>query len=104
MDHSKLTFKRLDETKTNLNFQAHPCSTPLVSLCMCNHLTLFGSNLHVPMNRIDLSNSAFLRLDENPVIFCALLGIVGLYMAAVVWARKIDRLDVNKVRFVGVYV
>lgn len=65
--------------------------------CACNHLTLFGGGFSIPINSIDLSDSAFTKLDENPVVFAFLLACLCVYAVIVVWARKKDKRDLEKV-------
>ena len=63
------------------------------SYCGCNHLTSFGGGMVVPMNSVDLNNSAFLNLSSNPIVFATMVSIMCLYLALCVWARKKDKQD-----------
>ena len=47
----------------------------------------------VPMNSVDLNNSAFLNLSSNPIVFATMVSIMCLYLVLCVWARKKDKLD-----------
>ncbi|XP_071814843.1 polycystin family receptor for egg jelly-like isoform X3 [Apostichopus japonicus] len=73
-----------------------PTSSMLKTDCACNHLTLFGGGFSIPINSIDLSDSAFTKLDENPVVFAFLLACLCVYAVIVVWARKKDKRDLEK--------
>ncbi|XP_077863102.1 polycystin-1-like [Saccoglossus kowalevskii] len=61
--------------------------------CLAQHLTLFGGGFKLPMNSIDFSDSAFTKLDENPVVFAFMVSCIGAYLAVIVWARKADKRD-----------
>ena len=67
------------------------------SYCGCNHLTSFGGGMVVPMNSVDLNNSAFLNLSSNPIVFATMVSIMCLYLTLCVWARKKDKEDTIKV-------
>ena len=75
------------------HFQVLPLSTWRNLYCGCNHLTSFGGGMVVPMNSVDLNNSAFLNLSSNPIVFATMVSIMCLYLALCVWARKKDKLD-----------
>nr|XP_034310453.1 uncharacterized protein LOC105340501 isoform X2 [Crassostrea gigas] len=70
-----------------------PLTKPYRVHCLCNHLTAFGAGLTVPMNTINLNDSGFAKLDENPVIFATMVSLMCLYVLMVIWARKRDLLD-----------
>ncbi|XP_013386005.1 uncharacterized protein LOC106155635 isoform X1 [Lingula anatina] len=53
----------------------------------------FGGGFSIPMNTIDFTDSAFNKLDENPIIFATMIGIVCFYMVMCIWARKQDKID-----------
>ncbi|XP_038066717.1 sperm receptor for egg jelly-like [Patiria miniata] len=72
-------------------------STDTMTQCFCNHLTMFGGGLKIPINHIDLSDSAFLKLDENPVVFIFMICCLSLYLLVIIWARKVDKRDIVKV-------
>ena len=73
------------------------------TFCGSNHLTSFGGSFVVPMNSIDLGDSAFLKLHENPVVFATMVAIMALYLIMVIWARKMDMFDAVKVGVVSKY-
>ncbi|KAL5017875.1 hypothetical protein ScPMuIL_003597 [Solemya velum] len=62
--------------------------------CLCNHLTSFGAGFSVPINTINLNNSAFTKLDENPVVFSTMICVLCGYLLMLIWARKKDKQDV----------
>lgn len=61
--------------------------------CKTNHLTAFGAGFAVPLNNIDLNDSAFSKLDENPVVFATMVSVMLAYILMLIWARKKDKLD-----------
>lgn len=70
-----------------------PLTKPYRVHCLCNHLTAFGAGFAVPMNSLNLNDSGFAKLDENPVIFATMVSLMCLYVLMVIWARKRDLLD-----------
>nr|XP_054588101.1 polycystic kidney disease protein 1-like 2 isoform X1 [Nothobranchius furzeri] len=77
-----------------------PLTTPLVTQCLCNHLTLFGSSFFVMPNLVDVSRTAelFATFANNPVVVCFVGAIFGAYLLVVVWARRKDIQDLTKVK------
>ncbi|KAM9346888.1 polycystin-1-like protein 2 [Symphorus nematophorus] len=75
-------------------------STHLVTQCLCNHLTFFGSSFFVTPNLVDPSRSAelFATFADNPVVVCFVGALCVVYLLAVVWARRKDIQDVAKVK------
>jgi hypothetical protein len=67
--------------------------------CLCTHLTTFGSDFYVPPNTIDFKTvfTKFKTLHENAVVFITVIVIFGLYILAVIWARRQDQNDLIKV-------
>jgi len=61
--------------------------------CLCNHLTAFGAGFAVPMNTMNLDDSAFLNLDSNPIVFATMVSMMCLYLLTCIWARKRDKKD-----------
>lgn len=53
----------------------------------------FGGGISIPINTIDLSNSAFNNLGENPLIFSVMVSLMCLYLCACIWAASQDRRD-----------
>ncbi|XP_042266661.1 polycystic kidney disease protein 1-like 2 [Thunnus maccoyii] len=77
-----------------------PLTTPLVTQCLCNHLTFFGSSFFVMPNLVDVSRTAelFATFTNNPVVVCFVGAIFAAYLLVVVWARRKDILDSAKVK------
>ncbi|CAG5856045.1 unnamed protein product [Menidia menidia] len=77
-----------------------PLTTPLVTQCLCNHLTFFGSSFFVMPNLVDVSRTAelFATFANNPVVVCFVGAIFAAYLLAVVWARRKDIQDSAKVK------
>lgn len=76
-------------------------SEPDNTICQCNHLTTFGAGIKIPINKINLKESAFTKLDENPVAFTFMLCCLCLYFLVIIWARKADQRDIVKVRLIN---
>eukprot|EP00066_Takifugu_rubripes_P019390 XP_011608656.1 PREDICTED: polycystic kidney disease protein 1-like 3 [Takifugu rubripes] len=77
-----------------------PLTTPLVTQCLCNHLTVFGSSFFVMPNLVDVSRTAelFATFTNNPVVVCFVGAIFAIYLLVVVWARRKDIQDSAKVK------
>ncbi|XP_034536196.1 polycystic kidney disease protein 1-like 2 [Notolabrus celidotus] len=77
-----------------------PLTTPLVTQCLCNHLTFFGSSFFVMPNLVDVSRTAelFSTFSNNPVVVCFVGAIFAAYFLVVVWARRKDIQDSAKVK------
>ncbi|KAM9851174.1 polycystin-1-like protein 2 [Aulostomus maculatus] len=75
-------------------------STHLVTQCLCNHLTFFGSSFFVTPNLVDPSRTAelFGTFVDNPVVVCFLGALFIVYLIVVVWARRKDIQDTAKVK------
>ncbi|MEQ2239228.1 hypothetical protein ILYODFUR_002316, partial [Ilyodon furcidens] len=75
-------------------------TTSLVTQCLCNHLTFFGSSFFVMPNLVDVSRTAelFATFANNPVVVCFVGCIFAAYLLVVVWARRKDLLDSTKVK------
>ncbi|XP_053175168.1 polycystic kidney disease protein 1-like 2 [Scomber japonicus] len=80
--------------------QVGPLTTPLVTQCLCNHLTFFGSSFFVMPNLVDVSRTAelFATFTDNPVVVCFVGAIFAAYIMVVVWACRKDILDSAKVK------
>ncbi|XP_071105701.1 polycystin-1-like [Haliotis cracherodii] len=67
------------------------------TVCYCNHLTTFGGGWAVAPNTIDW-NFVFANADfyKNPTIYITEMVICVLYLLAVVWARRKDRKDLER--------
>uniref|UniRef100_A0A3Q3GKD7 Polycystic kidney disease 1 like 2a n=1 Tax=Labrus bergylta TaxID=56723 RepID=A0A3Q3GKD7_9LABR len=91
-----------DESKldwSNFGCRVGVNSTHLVTQCLCNHLTFFGSSFFVTPNLVDPSRTAelFATFGENPVVVCFVGALFVAYLLAVVWARRKDIQDTVKV-------
>ncbi|CAF91610.1 unnamed protein product, partial [Tetraodon nigroviridis] len=75
-------------------------TTHLVTQCLCNHLTFFGSSFFVTPNLVDPSRSAelFGTFAENPVVVCFVGALFVVYFLVLVWARQKDIQDTTKVK------
>ncbi|XP_078585987.1 polycystin-1-like protein 2 isoform X1 [Branchiostoma floridae x Branchiostoma japonicum] len=76
-------------------------TTPYRTHCLCDHLTPFasGSSFFVAPNSLDIVASilAFSNIGSNPAVVITLAVIVVLYVLVVIWARRKDRTDLEKV-------
>ncbi|KAM4731296.1 polycystin-1-like protein 2 [Anableps anableps] len=91
--------------ETLLNWNVSGCrvgvkTTHLVTQCLCNHLTFFGSSFFVTPNLVDPSRTAelFSTFAENPVVVCFVGALFVTYLLVVVWARRKDIKDTVKVK------
>uniref|UniRef100_A0A3B4T5N7 Polycystic kidney disease protein 1-like 2 n=1 Tax=Seriola dumerili TaxID=41447 RepID=A0A3B4T5N7_SERDU len=77
-----------------------PLTTPLVTQCLCNHLTFFGSSFFVMPNLVDVSRTAelFATFTNNPVVVCFVGAIFSAYLLVAIWARRKDIQDSAKVK------
>ncbi|XP_041841661.1 polycystic kidney disease protein 1-like 2 isoform X2 [Melanotaenia boesemani] len=68
-------------------------STPELTQCLCNHLTLFGSSFFVMPNYVDVSRTAelFSTVTQNYVVLSLLCAFFGLYLITLMWACYADR-------------
>ncbi|XP_032386246.1 polycystic kidney disease protein 1-like 2 [Etheostoma spectabile] len=75
-------------------------TTHLVTQCLCNHLTSFGSSFFVTPNIVDPSRTAelFGTFAENPVVVCFVGSLFLAYLLVLVWARRKDIQDTAKVK------
>ncbi|XP_070577710.1 polycystin-1-like protein 2 [Ptychodera flava] len=75
-----------------------PESSSMTTICKCSHLTSFGSDFFVPPNSIDFSTvfGKFSSLSDNASVFSTIIVILGIYIIAVVWARREDKKDIAK--------
>ncbi|XP_060740105.1 polycystin-1-like protein 2 [Tachysurus vachellii] len=95
--------KYWDETETTWSdngCRVGPHTTPLLTQCLCTHLTFFGSSFFVMPNLVDVSRTAelFATFVNNPVVVCFVGAIFLIYLIAVVWARRKDIQDTAKVK------
>uniref|UniRef100_A0AAZ3QXC4 Polycystic kidney disease 1 like 2a n=1 Tax=Oncorhynchus tshawytscha TaxID=74940 RepID=A0AAZ3QXC4_ONCTS len=77
-----------------------PLTTSLVTQCLCNHLTFFGSSFFIMPNLVDVSRTTelFATFSDNPVVVCFVGAIFIAYLLVVVWARRKDIKDIAKVK------
>ncbi|XP_029000907.1 polycystic kidney disease protein 1-like 2 isoform X2 [Betta splendens] len=77
-----------------------PLTTPLLTQCLCNHLTFFGSSFFVMPNVVDVTRTAelFATFANNPVVVCFVGAIFAAYLLVLVWARRKDIQDSAKVK------
>ncbi|KAL2088543.1 hypothetical protein ACEWY4_015442 [Coilia grayii] len=92
-----------DELKLNWSdygCRVGPRTTPLVTQCLCNHLTFFGSSFFVMPNVVDVTQTAqlFATFSKNPVVVCFIGAIILTYFIVVIWARRKDIQDTAKVK------
>ncbi|KAF7654897.1 hypothetical protein LDENG_00063320 [Lucifuga dentata] len=85
------------DTKSEV-WSTHGCrvgnkTTPDLTQCLCNHLTLFGSSFFVMPNYVDLSCTAelFATVTENFVVLALLCAFFGLYLIMLLGACYADR-------------
>ncbi|KAF5905100.1 polycystic kidney disease protein 1-like 2 [Clarias magur] len=95
--------KYWDETENNWSdhgCRVGPRTTPLITQCLCTHLTFFGSSFFVMPNLVDVSRTAelFATFVNNPVVVCFVGAIFLVYLMVVVWARRKDIQDTAKVK------
>ena len=67
--------------------------------CQCNHLTWFGSRVFVPPNKLHFDIIA--AKIKDPANYAPVLAVLcttcGVYLLIVVWARREDQRDTQKV-------
>lgn len=82
----------------NFTFQVGPETNVSLAQCICNHLTTFAGGWVVMPNTIDwnfvFSNADFMK---NPTLYATMITITVVYLVVVVWARRQDKRDVEKV-------
>ena len=81
-------------------FQVGMNSTETQLHCQCTHMTSFAGGFFVVPNAINWREdlAMFLRFWENPIGLAVVFIILGLYVLALVWARRQDRRDEYHVR------
>ena len=68
-----------------------------MTVCLCYHLTSFGSSFFVPPNKINFDNLSFDALLESPLLLIVVLSICTLYLLLLIPARRADKNDLAKV-------
>ena len=74
-------------------------TTPSSSHCSCSHLTSFASSFFVPPNKLDMG-AALLelsRLHQHPAMLATVCTVVAVFLVALVWARRKDKLKARDV-------
>lgn len=74
-----------------------PNTTRNVTHCRTTHLTGFSSGFSIPVNNLNLQDSAFKHLLENPIAFIFCMCLFCLYLILFVWCRRKDKEDLKKV-------
>ncbi|KAI8496966.1 hypothetical protein Bbelb_256210 [Branchiostoma belcheri] len=78
-----------------------PLTSDRITHCFCDHLTAFGSDFQffVAPNSLNILKALqeFNNISENPAVVVTIAVIVGIYFLMVLWARREDRKDVEKV-------
>ena len=77
--------------------QVSPASRSDVTVCMCNHLTVFAVVV-VPVNTINFNYVFTQSLSENKLVFNFVVVMLSIYLLAVAIMRRYDRDDVLKVK------
>ncbi|XP_064606461.1 LOW QUALITY PROTEIN: polycystin-1-like [Liolophura sinensis] len=72
-------------------------STPIVTVCMCNHLTSFGASALVPPNAIDFADLARLDVANNPVALITCSILLASYILLVIICRRQDLKDLKRI-------
>ncbi len=83
-----------------VGFQVSATSKGKKLKCKTNHLTSFGGSFAVPMNKPDLGDSAFTKLNENPLVFSVMVSCMCLYLVLLIWAKRADKEDELKVFYI----
>ena len=84
--------------------QVSPLTNTHFAHCLCDHLTAFGSDFAVPPNTIDFAaaySNLGAKLRDNFAVLVFVCCCLGIYLVLVVWARRMDRRDVQKVGEAG---
>ena len=79
--------------------QVHNQTSRHLTRCQCSHLTWFGADLFIPPNKLDIKASIkkLAELHKHPALLATFCTIIGLYILAMIWARRKDRKDITKV-------
>ena len=68
------------------------------TVCACTHLTDFGGGgPFANAAPVELGALKAFRLKSNPTVFSVVMSLFGLYILLLVWARRKDLKDVEKV-------
>lgn len=77
-----------------------PMTTPTTTHCMCNHLTWLASSFFIPPNKLDVKSEILKlkQLDDYPALLVTFCVLMGVSLICMIWARRKDSHDVQKVR------
>ena len=94
--HKKMNLAHMHSSALHLQVAAN--SSPLKTLCLCDHLTSFGGDMVVPPNTINFNTVFSLDnfVESLPVFFTVVLCML-LYIIVLVWSRREDKKDLIKV-------
>lgn len=79
--------------------QVGPATTRFVTQCFTTHATSFAGDFFVPPNSIDWSKISLDELLNNPIVFIVVMVIFGMYFILLIWARRADKKDLDKVSY-----
>ncbi|KAK3737773.1 hypothetical protein QZH41_012212 [Actinostola sp. cb2023] len=74
-----------------------PLTTRDITQCLVLHATSFAADFFVPPNSIDWSKISLDELLKNPIVFIIVMVIFGLYFLLLIWARRADKKDLDKI-------
>ncbi|XP_035688691.1 polycystic kidney disease protein 1-like 2 [Branchiostoma floridae] len=96
-----LYFDTGDDTWKDLGCKVSSLTNDKRTHCQCTHLTAFGSDFSffVAPNTIDVLESilAFRDIANNPGVVITCSVVLGIYIVAMIWARRKDQQDLMKV-------
>ncbi|CAH1802956.1 unnamed protein product, partial [Owenia fusiformis] len=72
-------------------------STPMQTICSCNHLTSFGGGVFIPEEILSFETVVRMTSGTNVVTIVTSLMIVVIYLAAMIVAKRWDLLDLHKI-------
>ena len=93
---------KINQSSSGLHIQVGSGSNKKYLKCLCNHLTAFGGNFIQAPNPIDFNKvfTEFTRLGEtgNIAVLVTVGSVFLIYFILLVFARRADKRDENKVR------
>lgn len=77
-----------------------------IVVCLCDHLTSFGADFFVAPNPIDFAVIAknIGNLANNLAVLLTLVGMFVLFIVGIVYFRREDKRDLEKVIFLCPYI
>jgi len=73
-----------------------------VTECMCTKLSptsIFSAEFFVPPNTINFATVfAKINIADNPAVFSTVIVFIGVYLIMLLWARRADKADLEKVQ------